>query len=254
MKGLWHIAAGILLFTPYCVVAQNNYFPSRHELDSLVNPQQSEKSEGMLRVEPEVVDLGTIEGEDLINFGFALCNRSQQRVTITELRSSCGCIKILSKPKTIEPNETFRVDARFNPAGRNSSFMYSILIYTDLDKERPTRRITVKGNVISSDEWQHLPVRAGALRLSRKEIVLNGRGEERIAVANSSDKPMTITAHSTVAGLTLRCEPEVLEPHSDGDIIVSYKGDVETALNTMLILEGMNCTPSERMIRVIIKR
>ena len=46
----------------------------------------------------------------------------------------------------------------------------------------------------------------------------------------------------------------MLEPHSDGDIIVSYKGDVETDLNTMLILEGMNCTPSERMIRVIIKR
>lgn len=255
MKGLLQVVVCMfVLLLPIGVMAQRNTLLTRQQLDSLMNPAQSTKSAGILVAERKLIDLGTIEGEDMVNFGFELRNTSAKAITITELRTSCSCIKVTTKPSKIEPHGTIQIKASFNPAGRSSSFRYSILIYTDLDEQLPSERVSIKGDVYSNDEWLHLPERAGALRLSRKAVTIEGQGEERIAVANSSDEPIQITTCSTIAGLTLRCEPEVLQPHSEGDIVIGYNGERATELNTMLILEGINCTPSERMIRVTIKR
>lgn len=248
------IVAIALLIAPYGLWAQSNRIPTRQELDSLVNPPQSTKGAGALIAEPRTIELGTIEGEELVNFSFELRNTTEQKITVTHMRPSCGCITVMTEPTSIEPNASLSVVARFNPAGRSSSFRYTIKIYTDLDSALPTEQVTLTGDVHSTDEWQHLPKRAGALRLSRKEVIINGEGEERIAVANSSDRAIELTSRSTIAGLTLRCEPQVLEPGGEGDIVISYRGEATTTLNTMLILEGISATPSERMIRVTIKR
>ena len=243
-----------VLCMPAGVMAQRNTLPTRQQLDSLVNPAQSIKGAGTLVVETKSIDLGTIEGEDLINFSFGVRNTTEETITITNLSASCSCIKLLTKPTVVAPHASLRVDARFNPAGRNSSFRYTIRVYTNLDPELPTERVTVTGDVKCSDEWYNLPERAGALRLSRKVVTIADRGEERIAVANSSNRALQITSHSTLPGLTLRCEPAVLEPGGEGDIVISYSGELTTELNTMLILEGVEATPSERMIKVTIQR
>ena len=250
-QGLWLI---FVLLIPMGVMAQHNTLLTRQQLDSLINPTQSTKGAGALVAEPTTIDLGTIVSEELINFSFRLRNTTEEAITITDLRSSCGCIKILTQPSVVRPNGSLKVEACFNPAGRNSSFRYTIKVYTKLDSELPTERVTIMGDVISSDEWYYLTEQAGALRLSRKWVTINGQGKERIVVANSSDSPLQITSRSTVKGLTLRCEPEILEPRSEGDIIISYSGEISNELNTMLILEGVEATPSERMIKVTIKR
>ena len=250
-QGLWLM---FVLLMPTGVMAQRNNLLTRQQLDSLVNPAQSTKCAGTLVAEPATIDLGTIEGEDLINFSFKLHNTTEKAITITDLRSSCGCITLLTKPCVVESNATLNVEARFTPAGRNSSFRHTIKVYTALDSELPTERVTVMGDVVCSDEWYYLAERAGVLRLSRKWVTITGVGNERIVVANSSDNPLKITSRSTVAGLTLRCEPEILEPRSEGEIIISYSREVANEFNTMLILEGVDATPSERMIKVTIKR
>ena len=242
-----------VLLLPTGVMAQRNTLLTRQQLDSLINPAQSDKSAGTLVAKPKKIELGTIESKELIDFGFELRNTTNRPIAVTELRSSCSCIKVYTKPTTIEPYGTLQVEACFSPKGRSSSFSYTIFVYTALDNERPSERVTISGDIYCSDEWSHLPERAGALRLSRKMVTIEGHGEERIAVANSSDKPIRITTRSTVAGLTLRCEPEVLEPHSEGNIYIGYHKE-PTQLNTMILLEGINCAPSERMIKVIINR
>lgn len=255
MKGWWQVVVCMfVLLLPVGVMAQHNTLLTRQQLDSLMNSPQSTQSAGALVAESKLIDLGTIEVEDMINFSFELRNTTAKTITITELRASCSCIKLLTKPTVVEPNGALKVDGRFNPAGRNSSFRYTIKVYTELDSQRPTEQVTVTGDVLCSDKWYYLPEKAGALRLSRKWVTIEGSGRERIAVANSSDKPLKITARSTVAGLTLRCEPEILEPQSEGNIYISYSNETATELNTMLILEGVDATPSERMIKVTIKR
>ena len=249
-----YLVVAMLALLPLSLSAQSRGFISREALDSLVNPKNSTKGTGALLVSPSTVELGEISGDELVYFNFEVKNISSKRITITEFRSSCGCVEVFSKPQSIAPNATFKVRASFNPSGRSSAFSYRVNLYTDLDSELPTERVTVVGNVISDDEWQHLPKRAGALRLSRNEVVLNSRGEERIVVANSGDKAITITAKPTVDGLSLRCEPAVLMPGSEGNIFIGYKGTIASDLTTILILEGVEASPAERMIKVKLKR
>ena len=254
MRAIVAYLAVALLVLPQSLSAQSRGFLSRESLDSLVNPENSTKGAGVLYVSPTTLKLGEISAEEVVYLNFEIKNASQKSVTITEFRSSCGCIKVLSKPQTISPSSTIRVSASFDPAGRSSAFSYRVNIYTDLDAELPTERVMVEGSVVSDDMWQHLPKRAGVLRLSRNEVEITSRGRERIAVANSGEKEITITAKATVEGLSLRCDPEVLKPGCEGNIFIEYKGNTTTDLNTIVILEGVAASPAERLIKVKLKR
>lgn len=244
----------LLALVPISLSAQSRGFLSREELDSLVNPDNSAKAAGVLALSHSTVELGDIDDSEVVYFNFELRNTTSKPITITELRSSCGCIRVLTKPQTIEPNAVLRVGANFDPTGRSTQFRYRVNIYTNLDSELPTEHVMVEGRVVCDDEWLHLPQRAGALRLSRKEVTINSRGEERIAVANSGEKAISITTKPTIEGISLRCEPEVLKPNQEGNIYIGYRGDINSDLTTILILEGVEASPIDRVIKVIIKR
>ena len=249
-----YLVVALLAVMPMSLSAQSRSLLSREALDSLVNPHSSPKASGVLTLSQSRIALGDIEDDEAVYFNFELRNTSEHSVTITEFRPSCGCIKVETKPQSIAPNATLRVCALFNPAGRNSEFSYRINIYTDLDSELPAERVMVEGCVKSLDRWLHLPQRAGVLRLSRKDVELSSRGRERIAVANSGDKAITITAKPMEEGLTLRCEPEVLQPNAEGNIYICYSGEIVSEIATILILEGVEASAAERMIKVKLKK
>ena len=246
---------GVLLaLVPITLSAQSRGFLSREQLDSLVKPENSAKAMGALELSHNTIELGDIDDSEEVYFNFELRNTTQNPITITEFRSSCGCVRVQTKPQTIEPNAVLRVGANFDPAGRSTEFHYRVNIYTDLDCEFPTERVMVTGRVVCDDEWLHLPEHAGTLRLSRKEVTINSRGEERIAVAKSGNKTITLAAKSTIEGLSLRCEPEVLMPNKEGNIYIEYTGHIPLDLTTILILEGVEASPTERVIKVTINR
>ena len=236
--------------------AQGRGFLSRAALDSLVNPSGSTKATGILECKEGVVNVGTISDESVVEVRYLVRNTSNRSVVITQLRSSCGCLKVATSPTAIEPNGSVEVVANFDPKGRNSSFRYNILLYTELDNTYPSLRLTLVGEVESLDSWSPLPYRMGGLRLSRKEVTIKSRGVERIACANSTDSPMRLSARETVAGLSLRAEPEVIAPNSEADIVITYdpKTALSTDLRTMLIVEGVEATPTERMITITITK
>lgn len=247
------IIAMMLLCAPLMATAQRHNFLSRAALDSLVNPTLSAKASGALRATAKSKNIGTISAEEVIKISFTLRNVTSTAITITKLRSSCSCLRVITKPTVVEPNATISVDAEFNPAGRNGSFSHNILIYTSLNAERPTERLTLEGEVRNGDEWLHLPERMGALRLSRKEITLTTKGYERIIVANTSSQPLRLTAQPSLTGLEFRCEPEILEAGEEGYIALRYIGEPRD-ITTMLIVEGITGRPTERMIKITIKQ
>jgi hypothetical protein len=68
---------------------------------------------------------------------------------------------------------------------------------------------------------------------------------------------MRLSAHTTLEGLTLRTEPEVLQAGEEGDIVISYapKSNDIAEVETIVIIEGCGTArPSERMIKITIKR
>ena len=244
----------MLMCMPLMVTAQRDVMLTRAQLDSLVNPTISTQAPDVLEVDAQHKNLGKIGAEDMINVSYTLRNTASYPVTITELRSSCSCLKVTSKPTTIEPNGTIRIEAQFNPTGRSGEFRQNIHLYTDLDSSYPTKRLSIEGIVENNDAWSYLPEYMGLLRLSRKEVIINSQGSERIAIANSGSKPLRLSAHSTLPGLQLRTEPEVLDPGTEGDMVISYIGELATTLSTMLVVEGVDAVAPQRVIKVTIKR
>ena len=235
--------------------------PSRAEIDKVVNPSLSTVAKRAVRAEANIVELGTIKHYEQRTVSFMLKNTSATTVAITELRSTCSCLKVVTKPKALRPNEELEVVAVFNASGRTSKVKLDIFVYTSLDAKSPTERLTVTGTMAQSGKYAHLPYSAGELKLSRNTVTLDNTRvgatrTERIAVANTGTRVLSITAQSTVEGLSLRVEPTVLKPGEEGDIVVSYtpKRAVVEDIQTILILEGCSGRPTERAIKITIKR
>lgn len=254
------IVAIALLLTSVVGTAQSRTLLSRSALDSLVRPQVSAKGE-VIYVEPGRRELGIVDANSLVAVQFKLHNTSSADITITDIRSTCGCLRIKSKPTLLAAGKSIAIDAEFNPARRNGRFEHDILLYTSLDQSYPTSRLTVIGEVKNSDRWAHLPERMGSLRLSRKAVTIDAitagkRRTEHIVCANSGTKELRISARSTVEGLSLRCEPEVIKAGSEAEITISYISEkpLYNEFRTMLIIEGVDCSPAERMISITLKK
>jgi hypothetical protein len=194
---------------------------------------------------------------DKVNVFFTLRNTTEEVIEVTDIRSSCSCLKVVTPIASIETEACVTLRAEFNPAGRHGSFSIPILIYTTLDAAHPTARLTVEGSTVTTDAWSHLPERMGTLRLSRKSITFDrNTRSERIAVVNVGESPMTLSTQSTTEGITLRTEPTQLMPNQEGDIVITYTPKTEPRLDieTAIIVEGCGTTrPTERMIKITIK-
>ena len=250
----WRVIVAIaVMCQPLGAMAQREHLLRRAEIDSLVNPQLSTKAIAALGVDSSDHNLGVIDADTPQQVSYRVRNNTSQPIIITELRSSCSCLKITSSPSRIEAGESLEVVAMFNPRGRNGGFMLNIWVYTNLDSQYPTARLTLSGEVRSADTWLHLPKQMGPLRMSRKEVTIATRGRERIAVANTSTMPLRLKAHTTVKGLELNTEPEVIEPGGEAEIVISYQGE-PMEHKTMLVVEGITGKATERIISVTLKR
>lgn len=257
MASRWlYIAVATLLLT-VDVDAQERKRPSRAELDLLVNPSLSATAFGTITAEPTTVNLGKVADSKPRDALFTLRNTTTEAIEIATIRSSCSCLKVVTPITHIEVGESVTLRAKFNPSGRNGAFAIPLHIYTSLDTLRPTLRLVVEGSVVATDGWSHLPQRMGVLRLSRKSVTLDRESHtERIAIANTGDRELRVTAQPTLEGITLHTEPTVLKAGEEGDMVITYKPttmpkhDMETAI----IVEGCGeARPSERMIKITIK-
>ena len=255
---MWRYIAVALVLLAVEAGAQERKILSRAELDALVNPTLSEVAVGAIVAEPATRNMGEVADSDKVNAYFTLRNTTTEAIEITEIRSSCSCLKVVTPITRIEAGESVTLRAEFNPSGRNGGFSIPILLYTPLDSKHPTVRLTVEGSVIATDEWSHLPERIGTLRLSRKSVTFDrDTRTERIAVVNVGERPISLSAQPTIEGITLRTEPELLQPNAEGDIVITYSPTTEPMrdIETAIIVEGCGTArPSERMIKIIIKK
>lgn len=244
------------LLSTAALSAQQRVMLSRSALDSLVYPTLSAEARGKVVAVTAKHDLGIVDDCEPVVAEFSLRNTTTSTIAIGNLRPTCSCVVARCDTESLEAGESGRVVCSFNPAGRSGEFSIDIFVYTDLDAERPTERLTLVGEVRTSDQWRHLRYTAGELRLSRREVRFADNSEERIACANAGDKPLRLSAQSTVDGLRLRTEPETIAPNSAGEIIITYRPAQRSAMTTrtMLIIEGVEAKPSERMITVTIEK
>lgn len=260
MRGATYILT-LLLATTLSVAAQDIPMLSRSALDGLVHPTLSSKGEGLLSSTEQVVMLGHIGDNRRHTATYRVYNLSAEDISITRLRPSCSCLTAEYASSCIAAGKSIDIDVEFNPAGRSGDFEVYLLVYTSLDSIHPSMRLSLQGSIEPTSRWPHLNITMGALHLSRRELTLDnlsakGTRSERIACINGGDSPLRITAHSTIKGLSLHTEPEILRPEEEGDIVVSFSGDLAATeeLTTLLIIEGVEASPVDRMIRVTLKK
>ena len=250
----------LLLIGIQSLSAQLDRLPSRRELDSLVRPSLSTTAQRGVAAKKPTINLEEIDGREIIRVQFTLHNTTSSPVVITQFRSMCSCLKVLTRPTTLRPNESLNVEVEFNPAGRTSKFSTQVFVYTSLDAKYPPERLTLSGTVHSTNRYPHLAQRAGELYMSRKSVSLTDvkvgkTRREIITVANGSDTAMTLSAKPLINGLEFSVTPATLKPGEEGEIVISYtpKEPLKRNIETMLIIEGCDGKPSERTIKVIIK-
>lgn len=93
-------------------------------------------------------------------------------------------------------------------------------------------RLTLIGNVIpGADEWARYPYAMGKLRLKQnqlefREVAAGKQPSERILCGNSGDKPLRLSALIIPKFATFRTEPEVIQPGSEADIVVTVNASL----------------------------
>ena len=178
---------------------------------------------------------------------FTAINEGDTTITVTDIKTSCGCTSALYTKREIAPSEKFEVSVRFDPFNRPGRIDKHIFV-TVSDCERPIR-LLLEGFVLERertiDELYPFDL-GGGLRL-RSTFHAFGYAEhgtsieERIGYVNTSIEPLIVDIeHTEVSGLLSIDHPTTIPAGATGDITLCYtlpaECDIYGTINDILYL------------------
>ena len=180
---------------------------------------------GNLHFEETVHDFGALSEDDAPpTHIFIFTNQGNLPVLIREVRSSCLCAAPGFSRQPVMPGQTGEIKITFKPKGHPGKFDKRIVVVT---AERPAGlALRIKGRVLPGkpDAYPSYPHRIGNLRLKntvcRFGLIYSGkRKEERIAVVNEGEYPLTFRFLHLPSYLACYSEPGTLKPGEEGDLV-----------------------------------
>lgn len=252
-----------LLSVATAVEAQK-FRSSRSAIDSLHKMLQMQPDESILCFERSTVDIGVMYdtvAPYVAELKFR--NVSGRDLKIEKVKATCGCIDTEFMPSLVAAGASGVIKVKFNPKGQAGTIDKRVFIYTSLSNSTPATCVILKGNVVGADEWDFLPHRVGTLRLKTKEVLFDNVQKSqspsmRIMCANVGVKPLILTEEIAAPYASFSVEPRVLEPGFTGDIIITLDGskipEFTDECRSSVIFGGVKGAPSERTIKVIIKK
>lgn len=256
-----YIFSALILLFVLCSAQGQQGKLSRAAIDSVRALHAMREGGDVLHFSKSRIDMGAMFESDtarIVSFFFE--NRGGKSVTIERVATSCGCATVKFDTAVIAPRGKGRIDVRFSPKGKAGTVDTDIFVYLS-GENAPVARLVLQGNVIGSDEWEHLPLRMGALKLKSRKVdfgrVTRGqRRIERIACANAGVVPLRLSTLIKPQYVKLRTEPEVLQPGEEGDILIIVDA---ARLKKMVgeqrfrvVVEGVEGAPSVRTIEGVL--
>lgn len=247
---------------------------SRESIDSIRNIKVPENGDSILVFAVKVVDFGTIyESDSARTFSFPFRNSSNERVVLSNVSANCGCIYSRCEKYEYEPGEEGTLYVKFNPKGRSGTVDKNIFVYamtakdfffdTKIENSRPmlVAKLTLLGNVVDTNEWRHLPVAMGSLRLKRKSVVFEpvrpGTSPQmRIMCANVGTSPLRLYSRLLPDFMTFATEPVEMAPGEEGDIVITIDGNKLPKIGKnrySILVEGVEGGVSDRTIEIEIE-
>ena len=178
-------------------------------------------------------DFGTIQeadGDVTVNFEFT--NEGDTPLLVTRATASCGCTSPTHPKKPLRPGERGEISVTYHAKGRPGPFDKSIYVYSN-DPKNERLMLTITGNVISSTGLRESYTEEFGAGLRLKTRALNffdvypGRANRTrtLAVYNEGSQPMKLSFRNVPSHLEIACDPEQIEPKSEGRILVTYLTD-----------------------------
>lgn len=250
----------VLLSVP-SLMAQKAF--SQKELDAVLNPVLVEHGEEILRFERMEINAGTLSEDDKPQvFAFICTNVGTEKVVVTKITTICGCTNAQIDSPIINPGEKAMVQLTYNPFGQPGTIYTRAFVYASISEEKPIAALTISGEVTpSATLWKdyrytmgHLKMRAKTLNMGT--VTSTMRKVERIACANAGTTPLKV---GVVKGflpefLSVRTEPEILEPAQEGCLIVELDGkklsEQRGKKSFSILLDGIFGRPSDRTIKI----
>lgn len=242
---------------------QNRRLVPRETLDSLMTPRLMPNGSKVLSFETLQQDFGVIyENDSSVTAGFFFTNVSDVPVSITRLTTNCGCTVAAISDSLFAPGESGTVSIVFNPHRRSGTVDTNTFVYTSLSSIEPVAKLTLLGNVIDNDEWNHLPCRMGMLKLKSKEVsfepVKAGTlPRVRIACANVGTVPLRLSSEILPSFVIFSTEPAEMAPGEEGDIVITVNGDMlppDAPECFNIVVDGVSGRISDRTIKVKLEK
>ena len=244
-------------------VAQENIFMSRQALDSLMSPQVMPKGNDVLRFEVLMQDFGVIyEDGSPLTVEYCFVNVSSKPVVITRITTNCGCTVAEIADSLVPPGEKGAIRIKFNPRRRSGTVDTNSFVYTSLSDKAPVAKLTLLGNVIDNDEWNHLPYSMGKLKLKRKDVVFEPvkagtLPQQRIPCANVGIVPLKLSSELLPAFASFSTEPVEIAPGEEGDIVITINGDMlppNAPRSFSVVVDGVEGRISDRTLNVKLEK
>ena len=244
-------------------VAQDNRLMSREALDSLMSPQIMQGGDNVLRFENLLQDFGVIyETDSPLAVEYHFVNVSGKPVSITRITTNCGCTAAEIGDSLLSPGEKGGIRIKFNPRRRSGTVDTNTFVYTSLSSKTPVAKLTLLGNVIDNDEWNHLPCRMGMLKPKRKEVVFEPvkagtAPQQRIPCANVGTVPLRLSSELLPSFVSFCTEPKEIAPGEEGDIVITIDGDMlppNAPHSFSVVVDGVKGRISDRTINVKLEK
>jgi Protein of unknown function (DUF1573) len=200
-------------------------------------------------------DFGRVRDDRPVEWKFTFTNRATTPVTITQVRTSCGCTTTALAKKSYGPGESGEISASFNPANRQGKERKTIKVATD-DAQAGEIELAILVEVIPRIGIEPAAVFLGELRFDAP-------------VPANLVRPFTITSRVPafeIKGAKIddpRFTMKALDPvpaEADGDKITRYPYEVSLAGNlplgrhqTMLRIATNDATRKEITVPVIVE-
>lgn len=98
------------------------------------------------QLDPYLWDFGSAKEGEILTHSFALKNKTEKTMNITETGASCGCTKPEVKKNKLKPGESTDVEVKFNTKGYSGPVQQFVYVHTD-SLESPIIRLVVKANI-----------------------------------------------------------------------------------------------------------
>lgn len=201
-------------------------------------------------VDPSVLELGQVNIQDPCTRTIRLVNTGLHRITIGDMKASCGCVKVTAARPTLEPGEATDVALDFDflsLANRNDipkSAKFSVNLYA---LTKPPHH-----EVFS---WQLTGTVVSAFRHAPQFVEFRSRG----SLAQPVEGRFTVEFHRHIDDLDIKVEEPGVDLHIDRDAehrifqiqVKAVLGEFtkqELALKIAPVIDGVSQSPIESLV------